>query len=47
MRRSDAKKIQMSFTIYACISLESTLHGNGQRNKDINAADIPVAMQVN
>ncbi|KAH9221858.1 hypothetical protein DL95DRAFT_455211 [Leptodontidium sp. 2 PMI_412] len=35
---------QLSFTVYAFISLESTLHGNGQLNKDINEADIPIAM---
>lgn len=35
---------QMSFTVYACISLESTLHGNGQLNKNIKPADIPIAM---
>ena len=28
------------------ISLQSTLHGNGQHNKDIDPLDIPVAMRV-
>ncbi|KAL2062079.1 hypothetical protein VTL71DRAFT_6345 [Oculimacula yallundae] len=36
---------QLSFTVYAVISLESTLHGNGQHNKDIALSDIPIAMR--
>ncbi|KAH7370002.1 hypothetical protein BKA65DRAFT_10025 [Rhexocercosporidium sp. MPI-PUGE-AT-0058] len=36
---------QVSFTVYSLISLQSTLHGNGQLNKDINPVDIPIAMR--
>ncbi|KAK0113325.1 hypothetical protein ONS95_013581 [Cadophora gregata] len=36
---------QASFTIYVIVALQSTLHGNGQRNKDIAQGDIPIAMQ--
>lgn len=43
--RQTANTIQLSFTLYAVISLESTLHGNGQLNKDIATADIPIAME--
>lgn len=32
--------------MFAAISLESTIHGNGQLNKDINPVDIPIAMHV-
>ncbi|KAH6721454.1 hypothetical protein DL95DRAFT_463428 [Leptodontidium sp. 2 PMI_412] len=36
---------QVSFTVYALVSLQSTLHGNGQFNRDIDPVDIPIAMR--
>ncbi|PVH84107.1 hypothetical protein DL98DRAFT_93187 [Cadophora sp. DSE1049] len=35
---------QVSFTVYVIVALQSILHGNGQRNKDIELGDIPIAM---
>ncbi|KAH7379969.1 hypothetical protein BKA64DRAFT_686770 [Cadophora sp. MPI-SDFR-AT-0126] len=35
---------QVSFTVYVIVALQSILHGNGQRNKDIKLSDIPIAM---